>query len=143
MRVLVRTAALSALLAHAGCNTLPTSGPTNALARADYFNPASLPYVMVKVTTDVEAILERNSTRIGRVFNDRRGPSEIRFGVGDIVSVTVFEAAAGGLFIPAEAGVRPGNFVTLPNQQVDTKATLRFPMPALSRRRDARPSQVQ
>jgi polysaccharide export outer membrane protein len=127
MRVLVRTAALSALLAHAGCNTLPTSGPTNALARADYFNPASLPYVMVKVTTDVEDILDRNSIRIGRVFMDRRGPSEIRFGVGDTVSVTVFEAAAGGLFIPADAGVRPGNYVTLPNQQVDTQGNITVP----------------
>ena len=35
MRILVRTAVLSALLAHGGCSTLPTSGPTNALARAD------------------------------------------------------------------------------------------------------------
>ena len=82
---------------------------------------------MVKVTTDVEDILERNSIRIGRVFPDRRGPSEIRFGVGDTVSVTMFEAAAGGLFIPADAGVRPGNYVTLPNQQVDTQGNITVP----------------
>ncbi len=74
-----------------------------------------------------KTILERNSTRIGRVFTDRRGPSEIRFGVGDTVSVTVFEAAAGGLFIPADAGVRPGNYVTLPNQQVDTQGNITVP----------------
>jgi polysaccharide biosynthesis/export protein len=127
LRILARTAVLSALVAHGGCSTFPTSGPTNALARADQVNPATLPYAMVKVTTDIEDILERNSIRIGRVFVDRRGPSEIRFGVGDTVSVTVFEAAAGGLFIPADAGVRPGNYVTLPNQQVDTQGNITVP----------------
>lgn len=127
LRVLARTAVLSALVAHSGCSTLPTSGPTNALARAEQLDPATLPYAMVKVTTDVEAVLERNSVRLGRAFVDRRGPSEIRFGIGDTVSVTVFEAAAGGLFIPADAGVRPGNYVTLPNQQVDTQGNITVP----------------
>ncbi|MCW5701678.1 MAG: polysaccharide export protein [Bradyrhizobium sp.] len=126
-RALARVAALSAIVSHSGCSTLPTSGPTNALARADQLDPATLPYAMVKVTTGVEDILERNSSRMGRVFVDRRGPSEIRFGIGDTVSVTVFEAAAGGLFIPANAGVRPGNYVTLPNQQVDTQGNITVP----------------
>ena len=40
-------------------------------------------------------------------------------GVGDVVSVTIFEAEAGGLFLPSEAGARPGNFVTLPDQIVE------------------------
>ena len=93
----------------------------------DHIDPATLPFVMVKVTSDIEDILERNAVRIGRAFHDRRGPSEIRFGVGDTVSVTVFEAAAGGLFIPADAGVRPGNYVTLPNQQVDTQGNITVP----------------
>jgi len=127
LRIVARTAVLSALVAHSGCSTLPTAGPTNALASMDQFVPASLPFATVKVTNDVEEILERNSIRIGRVFVDRRGPSEIRFGVGDTVSVTVFEAAAGGLFIPADAGVRPGNYVTLPNQQVDTQGNITVP----------------
>ncbi len=126
-RLLARAAALSATVAFSGCANLPTSGPTNALARADQLDPATLPYAMVKVTTDVEDILERNAIRLGKVFVDRRGPSEIRFGIGDTVSVTIFEAAAGGLFIPADAGVRPGNYVTLPNQQVDTQGNITVP----------------
>jgi polysaccharide export outer membrane protein len=127
LRIAARAAVLSALVAHTGCSTFPTAGPTNALASMDRFDPATLPFATVKVTNDVEDILERNSIRIGRVFVDRRGPSEIRFGVGDTVSVTVFEAAAGGLFIPADAGVRPGNYVTLPNQQVDTQGNITVP----------------
>ena len=82
---------------------------------------------MVKVTPDIENILDRNSVRIDRVFVDRRGPAEIRFGIGDTVSVTIFEAAAGGLFIPVDAGVRPGNYVTLPNQPVDTQGNITVP----------------
>src|SRR5258708_910955 len=93
----------------------------------DQADPAALPYAMVKVTPDIENILERNSVRIGRVFIDRRGPAEIRFGIGDTVSVTIFEAAAGGLFIPVDAGVRPGNYVTLPNQPVDTQGNITVP----------------
>jgi polysaccharide export outer membrane protein len=39
----------------------------------------------------------------------------------------VFEAAAGGLFIPIEAGIRPGNFVALPDQAVDNDGNITFP----------------
>jgi polysaccharide export outer membrane protein len=88
---------------------------------------ASLPYALVRITPDVEKVLERKAPRISRVFPERGGPAEIRFGVGDVVSVTVFEAAAGGLFIPLEAGVRPGNFITLPNQAVDNSGNITVP----------------
>ncbi|HEY7299564.1 MAG TPA: polysaccharide biosynthesis/export family protein [Xanthobacteraceae bacterium] len=124
---LARAAAISAAALHSGCSTIPTAGPQSNDVRAGQRNPDSLPYVFVRVTPQVDAILERNSTRIGKVFTDRRGPSEIRFGVGDVVSVTLFESTAGGLFIPAEAGVRPGNFITLPNQAVDTNGNITIP----------------
>jgi len=106
---------------------MPTLGPASASVRSGETNPASLPYALVRVTPDAVSILDRNSTRIGRVFTDRRGPSEIRFGVGDVVSVTLFESMAGGLFIPLEAGVRPGNFITLPNQAVDNAGNITVP----------------
>jgi polysaccharide export outer membrane protein len=60
-------------------------------------------------------------------FGDKRRPRDIRFGIGDIVSVTIFEASSGGLFIPAEASVRPGNFVTLPSQPVDINGNITIP----------------
>lgn len=44
-----------------------------------------------------------------------------------MVQITVFEFQAGGLFIPVEAGVRPGNFVTIPPQQVDRSGTVSVP----------------
>jgi polysaccharide export outer membrane protein len=42
-----------------------------------------------------------------------------------------FEAAAGGLFIPTEAGVRPGNFVTIPDQTVDNDGNISVPYAGL------------
>lgn len=143
IRMLARAAALSALVAHSGCSSLPTSGPSSANVRAGQMDPASLPYAMVKVTPEVENILERNSVRIGRAFVDRRRPAEIRFGIGDIVSVTLFEAAAGGLFIPADAGVRPGNFVTLPNQPVDTQGNIMVPYAGIIKAQGRTAVQVQ
>jgi polysaccharide export outer membrane protein len=44
-----------------------------------------------------------------------------------VVSVTIFEAEAGGLFVPSEAGARPGNFVTLPEQIVDSNGNITVP----------------
>jgi polysaccharide export outer membrane protein len=120
--------ALSATLVHGGCSMLPTAGPASAFVLTGQLDPDSLPYNIVRITPEAEVILASHSPpRIGQAFPDRRGPSEIRFGIGDVVSVTIFESAAGGLFIPIEAGVRPGNFVTLPNQQVDTNGNITVP----------------
>ena len=63
--------------------------------------------------------------------------------MGDVVSVTIFEAAAGGLFIPAEASVRPGNFVTLPNQEVDNNGNISVPYAGNIRAKGRTPVQVQ
>ena len=48
-------------------------------------------------------------------------------GIGDTVSLTVFEAGAGGLFIPSEPGTRSGNYVTLPSQQIDASGDISVP----------------
>src|SRR5262245_66006738 len=45
-------------------------------------------------------------------------PRGITLGIGDIVSVTIFEPP-GGLFVPSDTGARPGHFVTLANHMVD------------------------
>jgi polysaccharide export outer membrane protein len=67
------------------------------------------------------------------VFTDSRPPSSIRFGIGDIVSITIFEASAGGLYIPLEAGIRPGNYVTLPDQAVDNDGNISVPYAGIIR----------
>src|SRR5262249_26774370 len=55
-----------------------------------------------------------------RTFGKGKGPSpQILIGQGDVIQLTVFESRSGGLFIPADSGTRPGNFVQLPLQLVD------------------------
>jgi polysaccharide export outer membrane protein len=115
-----------------GCSVMPASGPAGTdvvAASADVVPGATqtLPYALVRLTPEVVEILRRYEPQFSNSFSDRRPPSAFRFGVGDIVGVTVFEATAGGLFIPAEASVRPGNFVTIPNQEVDDQGNISVP----------------
>jgi polysaccharide biosynthesis/export protein len=118
-----------------GCALMPVAGPqswdTQLLAtdRAPVTEPAAVPYALVKLTPDSVGIVSRYEPRgLAGAFPDKGlPPTRIRFGVGDVVSVTIFEAAAGGLFIPTEAGVRPGNFVTIPDQTVDNDGNISVP----------------
>ena len=120
-------AVVAALSSTGGCSWMPTSGPAVYDVAAGATNPGVLPYELIKLTPQVAQILAASAPSFASTFSDRRVPAEIRFGIGDVVSVTIFEAAAGGLFIPAEAGVRPGNFITLPNQAVDHNGNISVP----------------
>jgi polysaccharide export outer membrane protein len=128
LRVLAIYALFGVAALASGCSSfLPASGP-NSLEIRTGFSETGVQYGLVKLTPQVVNILAEYGPRaISATFGDHRPPPEIRFGIGDVVSVTIFEAAAGGLFIPIEAGVRPGNFVTLPNQPIDTKGNISVP----------------
>jgi polysaccharide export outer membrane protein len=106
---------------------MPAAGPESWDVRGHNQGADSLPYALVKLTPQVIELLATNAPRLSGMFTDRRPAKTITFGVGDIVGVTIFEAAAGGLFIPSEAGVRPGNFVALPNQAVDARGNISVP----------------
>jgi polysaccharide export outer membrane protein len=114
-------------LALAGCAFLPTAGPYQRHVRAERASADSLPYALVKVTPDVLRVLATAAPRLAGAFPDNAPPRGIVFGIGDVVSVTIFESKAGGLYIPAEASVRPGNFITLPNQLVDNNGNISVP----------------
>ena len=76
-------------------------------------------------------------------FSVRRPPPwRITLGIGDVVSVTIFEPP-GGLFVPSDAGARPGNFVTLPNQIVDSNGNITVPYAGTIRAAGRTPSEVQ
>jgi polysaccharide biosynthesis/export protein len=128
---LIKTASiLGACLAVAGCNFLPSSGPYGVQYKTDAESQSTeaLPYELIKVTPEILShIASRNAPSLSGTFTDRRPAREIRLGVGDTVNITIFEAAAGGLFIPEQAGTRPGNFVALPPQAVDKSGNLTVP----------------
>jgi polysaccharide export outer membrane protein len=111
--------------------------------RAGQTDVDSLPYGLVKVTPEVIDILAKDTPRLSAAFADRRPPKEIRLGIGDVLRVTLFEAGAGGLFIPLEAGVRPGNFVELPPQSVDTNGNITVPYAPPIRAKGRTPQEVQ
>lgn len=113
------------LLSLSGC-FLPDSGPSPDDIKTK--SASTMPYGLVPLTPEVVDILLASEPKgFAGAFVDHRPPANLRLGIGDIVSVTVFESAAGGLFIPAEGSVRPGNFVTLPEQPVDNRGNITVP----------------
>jgi polysaccharide export outer membrane protein len=109
-----------------GC-ALPVAGPHDWDITNGQSDPKSLIYGLVRLTPRTIAILAENNPQIAGEFADRRGPEALRFGAGDILSITIFESGPGGLFTPAEAAIRAGNSVTLPNQSVDDNGNISVP----------------
>ena len=103
-RLLAIVAAVGGVVLNAGCSNsllIPASGPNSMVvrSRAAWNGP---PYGFVVLSPQVVQILEEWGPRsLSATFGDHRPPPDITFGSGDIVRVTVYEAAAGGLFIPA------------------------------------------
>jgi polysaccharide biosynthesis/export protein len=111
----------------AGCSSMPVAGPQSWDVKAGQADPESIPYGLVRLTPRSLEVLAAHAPHIAGEFADQRGPQSIRFGIGDVLGVTIFEAGAGGLFIPLETAVRQGNYVTLPNQEVDVQGNISVP----------------
>jgi polysaccharide biosynthesis/export protein len=124
-------AVLAALLQ--GCMLLPATGPTseavNGNATAGLRSTAALPYALVDVSADTIGFLSQpNLITFKGEFPDKRPKPNQVVGVGDVLNISIFEAAPGGLFTPGQAaGARPGNFVDLPAQAVDQKGSIYVP----------------
>jgi polysaccharide biosynthesis/export protein len=126
-----------AALALAGCTNLPIGGP----AHRDISTGASATllagrdqivydYVLVDLSENVLSAIPKGiglGSFYGSFGTGHRPAPTITVGVGDVIQVTIFESSAGGLFIPPEAGVRPGNFVTLPAQSVGRNGAINVP----------------
>src|SRR4030081_2199080 len=119
--------AASSLLPRTG----PTSGAVDAHATAGIRSTASLPYALVDISSDTIGFLSQpNLITLKGAFPDKRAKPTQVVGVGDILNISIFEAAPGGLFTPGtSAGARPGNFVDLPPQAVDRRGPFSFPSP--------------
>lgn len=127
-------ALLAVILPLGGCaGFIPLDAPdsvsthTNAALLTEPSAP--LPYALMPVNPDILLATNSFTDGGGSVFSKLPGGNyrDVTIGVGDIVTVTVYEAQAGGLFIPREASVRPGNFVDIPRQQVDQSGNINIP----------------
>jgi polysaccharide biosynthesis/export protein len=134
MRRLVLCFLLAAQLC--GCNVLPSGGPYHfditdgaAASLLSERNAVAFNYVLLDINRVVlDRVAEIGPGSLFRSFGEGHGPPPvIRIGVGDVVQIAIFESSSGGLFIPSEAGVRPGNYVTLPPQEVDRTGTITVP----------------
>ncbi len=88
-----------------------------------------LAYALVRVSNDVLghlAAVDQPMVFSPQLVHSAQLPSGT-IGIGDYVALTVFEAGAGGLFIPADPGTRAGNFISLPTQQVDSTGSISVP----------------
>lgn len=130
----------SVALVLGGCSLMPAAGPESWDVKAEHSH--TLPYALVQITPQVNEVLAKLAPRLTKFAEERR-PHDILLGIGDIVSVTIFESAAGGLFIPSEAGTRPGNFVNLPSQAVDSHGNISVPYAGNIRAAGRTPVQVQ
>lgn len=125
--------AIGILLSGCNLNVLPGTGPTgdavNMNATAGLRSTTALPYALIDVSADTIGFLSQpNLISFQGAFPDKRPKPEQVAGVGDVLNISIFEAAPGGLFTPATAaGARPGNFVDLPPQAVDQKGNIYVP----------------
>jgi polysaccharide export outer membrane protein len=122
---------------------MPMSGPEDHVIKSE-ITRSGPEFGLVKLNPSVvDIVMEYGPGALAGSFPDHRPPPTIKFGIGDVVSVTIFEAAAGGLFIPAEAGVRPGNFVSLPNQNVDWAGNITVPYAGAVKAAGRTPAEIQ
>jgi polysaccharide export outer membrane protein len=115
------------------CSLLPGTGPKSDAvennATAGVRSSTALSYALVDVSADTIGFLSQpNLVTFQGEFPDKRAKPNQVVGVGDVLNISIFEAAPGGLFTPGQAaGARPGNFVDLPAQAVDQKGSIYVP----------------
>src|SRR6266568_5459370 len=115
------------------CSVLPGTGPKSdavkSNATAAVRSDAALPYALVDVSADTIGFLSQpNVVTFKGEFPDKRPKPNQVVGVGDVLNISIFEAAPGGLFTPGQAaGARPGNFVDLPAQAIDQTGSIHVP----------------
>lgn len=139
MPIVRRSLASIALAAVAlqGCTGIPDDGPSAASIHSQATlrlevgaeDVPLMSYALVDLTTDVMSFFPEKSPQSlrGSFGATRKGPPVVPLGVGDVLEISIFESSAGGLFVPADAGSRPGNYITLPPQTVSQDGTITVP----------------
>ena len=129
------SAAFAAASLLSGC-FIAKDGPTGAEIRASSDvtlerAASNISYALVKVSPQIldgmNAFARTRAHGFAATAKRRARYADVRIGQGDLLGITIFEASAGGLFIPQEAGSRAGNFVQIPNQQVDGSGNITVP----------------
>jgi polysaccharide biosynthesis/export protein len=129
MKVPIPVVCLGGILL-AGCATLPTAGPTVAQVFDQAVTDGQRHFDLVEVDNHVVATLLAQPTESFRSKFQKYGkPSGPTIGIGDTVSVSIWEAAGGGLFsAPPTTGAGGGGSRTeIPDQVVTPDGAISVP----------------
>jgi polysaccharide export outer membrane protein len=127
---------------------LPGSGPLATDVASQQSPPGVLGgYVLITVDEQVASITASQPREsFKRVFTTGRPAPDLRIGVSDSVVVTIWEAAAGGLFSasPEDRGISAGSrTATIPEQVVARDGTIEVPYAGRLRVAGLRPADVE
>jgi polysaccharide export outer membrane protein len=114
----------------AGCSYLPTAGPTTGRVIDEAVQDDQIRYNVVDVNAKVVATLLAQPAESFRArFGQSGRPPAPKIGIGDSVSVSIWEAAGGGLFGTSPTGaVSAGSRnVTIPEQVVGRDGAISVP----------------
>jgi len=116
----------------AGCADLPSSGPDAlAVMDPDALNSVSRPYEVIDIDpSTIDLLSRRPRTSFAARFGDHRPSVEPVIGVGDMITVTIWEASSGGLFSSPAALERisaGANSATIPEQVVGRDGAITVP----------------
>jgi polysaccharide biosynthesis/export protein len=121
----------AACLAFAGCSTISGTGPSAGDIVNEAGTEAAPRYELVDIDASVIEILrQRGPASFLAHFGDYRPSVEPRIGIGDTVSVTIWEAGAGGLFSAPLVGDRftsGSKSATIPDQVVGRDGAITVP----------------
>jgi polysaccharide biosynthesis/export protein len=114
------------------CSELPSSGPsTSAVLAQGSGDPATKPYELIDIDpSSIEVLAHRPKSSFATRFGDHRLSVEPLIGVGDMVTVTIWEASSGGLFSSPAALEKlsaGANSATIPEQVVGRDGAITVP----------------
>src|SRR6516225_11597011 len=130
---IMKAAALLACLigtAAGGCSTLPTAGPTAGEVVDQAVKEAQTRYNVVDVDDRVVTTLLAQPAESFRTRFQKYGkPPAPKIGIGDTISVSIWEAAGGGLFgaSPTDHVTAGSRSVTIPEQVVARDGAITVP----------------
>ncbi len=115
----------------AGCAAISGSGPSAGSVTGEAGPPEAPRYELVDANPYVADILRRRSPESFRArFGDYRPSVEPKIGIGDTVSVTIWEAGAGGLFsspLSSDRFSTGSKSATIPDQVVGRDGAITVP----------------
>lgn len=129
--ILSRMLSCLSLIFMAGCSYIPTSGPSADDIVQQAAPEAAPQYELVDINAAVVDLLrQRGPDSFQARFSDYRPSVEPRIGIGDTVSVTIWEASAGGLFsapLVADKFTTGSKSATIPEQVVGRDGAITVP----------------